>query len=293
MADPALWDLLDEDCSNISDWADADTGTATSSQIAFDGKSCFKMDVSPATAGDDYASRWRDVGSFSNQFTYEISLYHSDLGAFNNGVAPWRAFIFDCRQADERIQVVFSTDGLKVRDDGGDTEVGTNLVKANGNAGWQIWRFLVTFTGITGNGTCDVYLKDSTHVWVKVGTGIACSLSGTLVDGETYIINYVINDNATALTYIDYIKIATGLYSPCVYCFSGYVFEQNNPVSRKLYLHNRTDGELITTTTSSGNGYYYLETSSSGSHYIVCLDDEAGVEYNDLIIGSAIPTEIT
>jgi len=74
--------------------------------------------------------------------------------------------------------------------------------------------------------------------------------------------------------------------------FSGYTFEQNNPVSRKLYLHDSLTGGLIDTTTSSGNGYYYMETASSGSHYIVCLDDEAGVEYNDMIIGSAIPTEI-
>ena len=82
-------------------------------------------------------------------------------------------------------------------------------------------------------------------------------------------------------------------YVPPSYYFSGYVFEQSNPVSRKIYLHNRTTGDLVTTTTASGNGYYYMETASSGSHYIVCLDDEAGEEYNDLIIGSAIPTTMS
>jgi hypothetical protein len=46
------------------------------------------------------------------------------------------------------------------------------------------------------------------------------------------------------------------------------------------------------TTTSSGNGYYYLETTYSGSHYIVCLDDFAGEDYNDLIIGDVCPTEV-
>jgi len=90
----------------------------------------------------------------------------------------------------------------------------------------------------------------------------------------------------TLLTYSDEEKHIKGY-------FSGYTFEQNNPVSRKLYLHNRLTGELITTTTSSGNGYYYMETVSSGSHYIVCLDDDAGVEYNDLIIGPAFPTTIS
>jgi len=72
--------------------------------------------------------------------------------------------------------------------------------------------------------------------------------------------------------------------------FEGYVYEKGIPVSRKLYLHRRDTGELIATTTSSGNGYYKLETTYSGSHYIVCLDDSSGVEYNDLIIGNVYPT---
>jgi len=74
------------------------------------------------------------------------------------------------------------------------------------------------------------------------------------------------------------------------YYFSGYVYEQGSSVSRKLYLHNRSDGSLIDTTTSSENGYYYLETTHSGSHYIVCIDDAVGEDYNDLIIGNVIPT---
>lgn len=74
--------------------------------------------------------------------------------------------------------------------------------------------------------------------------------------------------------------------------FSGYVYEQGSPVARTLYLHNRDGGDLMDTTTSSGNGYYYLETIVSGSHYIVCLDDSAGEDYNDLIIGDIYPTNV-
>jgi len=75
-----------------------------------------------------------------------------------------------------------------------------------------------------------------------------------------------------------------------VYSFTGYVYEQGNPIQRTLYLHNRDTGELMATTTSSGNGYYYMETTYSGAHYIVCLDDPGGVSYNDLIIGNVLPT---
>jgi len=72
--------------------------------------------------------------------------------------------------------------------------------------------------------------------------------------------------------------------------FEGYVYEKGVPVSRKLYLHRRDTGELLDTTTSSGNGYYKLETTYSGSHYIVCLDDPAGEDYNDLVVGNVFPT---
>lgn len=78
-----------------------------------------------------------------------------------------------------------------------------------------------------------------------------------------------------------------------LFYFSGYTFEEETPVSRILYLHNRTDGSLVATTTSSGDGYYYLGTTYSGAHYIVCLDDEAGEDYNDMILGNMFPIEIT
>ena len=82
------------------------------------------------------------------------------------------------------------------------------------------------------------------------------------------------------------------MFQQSLYYFSGYVFEQGSPAQRKLYLHYRDDGSLVDTTTSSGNGYYYLETTYSGSHYIVCLDDEAGEDYNDMIIGNVFPEEV-
>jgi hypothetical protein len=71
---------------------------------------------------------------------------------------------------------------------------------------------------------------------------------------------------------------------------SGYVKEGTTPVNRQVYLHNRDTGALITSTTSSGaGGYFYLETTYSGAHYVVCLDDVAGADYNDLIYGNIYP----
>jgi hypothetical protein len=287
MADPTSWDLLDEDCSVITDWVDNDNGSGVSS-VSPSGQ--FKMDSGNLTSAYHRAARYRTISTPPDTFTFEIKVYHDSLGT--RADADYTRFYY--MRADELVGIFFATDGLFLRDSVGFNEVGTNLVKYNSSAEWQTWRFLVTFTGVAGDATCDVYLNDSTHDWEKVGTSISCSKAQSSTNGKCYIAQ----DGQThtyRISHIDYIKIATGLYPATTYLgyFSGYVFEQNNPVSRKLYLHNRTTGDLVTTITASGNGYYYLETALSGSHYIVCLDDEAGEEYNDLIIGSVFPTEIT
>jgi len=74
--------------------------------------------------------------------------------------------------------------------------------------------------------------------------------------------------------------------------FDGYVMEESSPVQRTLNLHRRDTGEKVNTTTSNPAGYYYMDTTLSGMHYIVCLDAPADPLYNDLIIGSAYPTEL-
>ena len=71
---------------------------------------------------------------------------------------------------------------------------------------------------------------------------------------------------------------------------SGYVKEGITPINRQIYAHNRDTGALVCSTTSSGvGGYFYCETTYSGAHYVVCLDDEFGASYNDLIYGNIYP----
>ena len=74
------------------------------------------------------------------------------------------------------------------------------------------------------------------------------------------------------------------------YYVSGYVKEGVAPITRQIYVHNRDTGALVGSTTSSGaGGYFYCETTYSGSHYVVCLDDIVGLDYNDLIYGNILP----
>ena len=75
--------------------------------------------------------------------------------------------------------------------------------------------------------------------------------------------------------------------------FSGYVYEQGNPVSRIVRLYNRDTGALADEGTSlQSNGYYYLETTYSGEHFIICLDDAAGETYNLLGYDLMVPADI-
>lgn len=74
------------------------------------------------------------------------------------------------------------------------------------------------------------------------------------------------------------------------YYVSGYVKEGVTPITRQIYAHNRDTGALVGSTTSSGaGGYFYCETTYSGFHYVVCLDDIVGLDYNDLIYGNILP----
>jgi len=206
--EPGSWDLLDEDCSDISDWVDGDTNTAVS-EVSPAGQ--FRFDTNAGAAGNAVARRYRDIGDTPNTFTFEIKFYHDDIGS-----ALTDGFYFDVRQADEILRVQFNANKITILDtDSGTTEVGTDLVLEGGSAEWQTWRFVVTY-GTVGDGVCDVYLNDTTHTsgaWSKVGAAIPCSLVATVTDGFIYLLQQgYITDNM--LTHIDYIKMATGLYAP-------------------------------------------------------------------------------
>lgn len=204
------WNLLDEDCSDISDWGDSDSPPAVS-EVNPAGQ--FRFDTNEGAAANAYARRLRDIGSYPNTFTVEVRLYHDSI--FIRAYAD--SFRIECRQAAENFWATFASDGLFIYDtDFAYTEVGTNLVKQGVSAEWQTWRFLVTFTGITGEGTCDVYLSDSMHNWEKVGTSIPCSTEAPAVDGTTVLAQYGYTTD-DMISHVDYIKIASGLHSPPIY----------------------------------------------------------------------------
>ena len=89
-------------------------------------------------------------------------------------------------------------------------------------------------------------------------------------------------------TFDSLLALASGI----VYTISGYVKQYNQPVSRKVYCYDRRTGELMDSCMSSDAGYYLLHTTCSGAHNLVCLDDDGGYEFEDLIISKIMPEEI-
>ena len=200
------WDLLDEDCADFSNptWADDDdNGSIAVSEISPAGQ--FRFDTNSGAANNDYAQRTADIGSYPNESTHEFKIYHDDIGLYSdNDLFQWKA-----RQSGKCILAKFCSDGLLIKHNGSYVEVGTDLVKEDGSAEWQTWRFLVDFA----NTTCDIYLNDSTHNWEKVGTSVGCNSTGTYTDGETILVQYGYTTN-DMVSHVDYIKAATGLYIP-------------------------------------------------------------------------------
>lgn len=191
-------DLLNENCNDISDWTDGDNDTAVSE---VDPAGQFRLDTNLGAAGDAAAYRYRTIASPPNQFTIEIKTYFDVLGAladtdylyFTYGTATWK------------IRVNFASDGLFIYKTGAaTTEVGTNIVKCNGTAAWQTFRFQVDKTAGESAATCEVFLDN-----VSQGA-FDCDFEGAAKDGRIQFAQFgYATDNM--VSHVDHIRIRTGL----------------------------------------------------------------------------------
>jgi len=81
-----------------------------------------------------------------------------------------------------------------------------------------------------------------------------------------------------------------------IYYFSGTVTEGLSATAISgavIYMYRRDNGQYLGQTTSSGDGSFYVETAYGGTHFLVCLDNEGGISYNDLIYGDITPVTIS
>jgi hypothetical protein len=186
-------DILNEDCSDISDWTDNDNVNGVS-EVSPAGQ--FRMDANNH-ANFCIASRYRVLSSVPNLFTLEISLNHTALGT----IANTDYFRLSFAKTGWSLVPYFASDGLFIAGTGGGIfEVETNLVSTGTQ---QIWRFQVDCT-TPSTATVEVFLNT-----VSQGT-VDCSYTGTIF-GNKYIViaqNGQTTDNM--LTHIEHIKIGTG-----------------------------------------------------------------------------------
>lgn len=231
-SDTFSWDLLDEDCADISDWEDRDAINGESTQVTFDGKSCFKFDTNIASHGN-IASRLRDYLSLSNNYTLEIKLY---LDAISDNHT--NAFDLAVRNGVMDLRMDFRSSGLFIYDGLTYNEVGTDLVVQDQ---WQTWRFEVT-GGSADTATCDVYLNDELKA-----SGVDCSQSSPY---NQIWLTLLGSDDNDRIAYIDYIKIGTGLYSGNLRAYSEDTIKTQGSYSLKVEA-KQTDS-LDDTLTKSG-----------------------------------------
>jgi len=191
-------DLLDEDCSDISDWTDGDKETAVS-EVSPAGQ--FRFDTNAGAAGSPYAYRYRTLASPPATFTIEIKTYFDTLGTIVNVDF---AMIF-YTTATWRFSIEFASDGLFVTKTGGvREEIGTNIVLSGGGADWQTWRFEVDKSGGEAAATVEVFLDG-----VSQGT-VDCDFEIGGSDGHCRFLQFgFVTDNM--VSHIDYYKIGTGL----------------------------------------------------------------------------------
>lgn len=183
--------LLNEDFTAIDDWTDADSAGGVST--VSDGW------LSQATTGSSNFSAkiTRDIGTLSNQdYTIEIKTKFTALNNLADG-----SFAVYLETGTERPVFFFSADGAFTPN--GSYECGTNEVKVDGTE--QVWTLYCDYDAGTTHYAGRMYLN---------GTPLSGGGGGGVFDysGTSGLITLVLTGNAASKqSYVDYIKIGTGL----------------------------------------------------------------------------------
>lgn len=187
--------IFDDDCSDISSWTDNDSGSAESTQVTFDSKSCFKFDSGSV---GDYAFRSIDVGSFGARVVFTIGVYNDIIGT----QSPHDELGVNVRKDDGMLNVRFCSDGLYVHN-------GTSYVEIREASDslvvldvFREWTFDINFTART----VDVYMDG---IPVALGKLIRAS---TETNGIIDIIQYGYG-TVNRTSYIDCVKAGNGWYT--------------------------------------------------------------------------------
>ena len=126
------------------------------------------------------------------------------------------------------------------------------------------------------------------------------SISGTLQSGQHLIVGrFEWNSAGDFDGYLDDIRITKGVaryttnFTPPSAAFpniagqiAGTILDDaGDPVARVVRAYRRDTGALVGSTTSSaGDGSYTIDSTTAAECSVLCLDDAAGDDYNDLVL---------
>lgn len=183
---------LNEECSSITSWTDNDVGTGVSVQTTFDGKSTFRL-TGGSVSGDN-AKRTKDIGTFSDNYTFEFKTNFASLKAVSNGdYAETNIY-----NGNILFKTRLSTDGLEIFDGTNWNEVGTNVVSTGT---WITWKFLIT-GGTTTASKVDIYQNGS-----PIGLQFSCANADTTNDGQIDLFARAGASGTVCDYYIDYMYV--------------------------------------------------------------------------------------
>ena len=137
--------ILNDDCSNLTEWTDSDTGSGVSSQVTFDGRTTFKFDTGASAAS--IAVRQRTISAAIFPYDISLTVYFDSIGTTNSD-----AFRMLYNGASSDLFVVcWRSNGLYFSDS--EVLVGNWVVQDI----WQAWKFSIKSVGGSGI-IVDVYL---------------------------------------------------------------------------------------------------------------------------------------
>jgi len=191
-------DILNEDCQSVADWTDGSTGPGV-------------FDIDPAGqirmhTHESAASNYRSLLSQTPiippaKFTVEISTFFDSLGTAAN--IDYLVMVY--LQISWQLRIHFASDGLfVVHSPYVPVEVGTNIVKCNSGAEWQLWRFQVDKSAGLAFATVEVFLDN-------VSQGVYDAAYETSTTPRLFRLTLFGYETNNLQCHIRSIKIATGL----------------------------------------------------------------------------------
>ena len=184
---------LDDDCSDLSDWTESNSGQGDTTQVEFDGKECFKhvlsTDGAPANC---YTRITQDVGTLPDSFTFEIKLYHE---AQFGPVAENKQIEIYLWNGSIQFQARIDSNSIDIYDGAAWNETAST----NSEDTWYVYKFEIDGS-VGGSEVVDVYRNGS----LVINNG-DCSNADAANDGQIQI-TYNGNEVVETIHYTDYIR---------------------------------------------------------------------------------------